>query len=102
MSKIKQVRLSTEYIRGIKELALRFFNSHDVKIFGSRTDINKKGGDIDIFIKTNLEQNILETKISFLREFDKRFGEQKVDLIIQCGDKKSKISRIADNEGISI
>lgn len=102
MSTIKKIRLNSEYIRGIKELAIRFFNSNDVKIFGSRTDLNKKGGDIDIYIKTKLDHDILKAKISFLREFEKRFGDQKVDLIVQYGKQKNKITRIADTEGISI
>jgi len=40
-----------------------------VWIFGSRVDINRKGGDI--FIKTPNTDNILTNKNYFLREFEK-------------------------------
>jgi len=48
------VRLSEYEIRTIKETAKEIFGK-DVKvyIFGSRADLTKKGGDIDIFIETD-------------------------------------------------
>lgn len=97
------VRLSKEYIDTIKSLAEKYFNSKEVKIFGSRTDLNKKGGDIDIYIKTKLNSKILEAKLSFLREFELIHGEQKIDLIIHSySSKNRKIFEIANKEGIKI
>ena len=99
----KKVRLSDEYLKTIKQLAKKYFDSDEVKIFGSRTDLNRKGGDIDIFIKTNKTEKILIAKISFLREFEKQCGEQKIDLVVQSSiSKDKKIFNIARNEGISI
>jgi predicted nucleotidyltransferase len=96
------IRLQQEQQLTIKKLASDFFNTSKVLIFGSRADVNKKGGDIDIYIQTNKKENILESKLSFLREFEKIFGEQKVDLLIDNGTKNREIFEIAKREGIAL
>jgi predicted nucleotidyltransferase len=98
-----KIRLNQEYLNFICQKSLELFNSKEVWIFGSRVDMNKKGGDIDIFIKTPNTDNLLQTKIIFLREFEKKFGEQKVDLIIEAANSKfNKIFEIAKQEGVNI
>ena len=49
-------------------------------LFGSRTDDNKKGGDIDILVLSvyKIEKKVLR---NFKTEFYKKFGWQKVDLV---------------------
>ena len=96
------IRLQQEQQLTIKKLASDFFNTSKVLIFGSRADVNKKGGDIDIYIQTNKKENILKSKLSFLREFEKMFGEQKVDLLIDNGTKNREIFEIAKREGIAL
>jgi len=96
------IRLQQEQQLTIKKLASDFFNTSKVLIFGSRADVNKKGGDIDIYIQTNKKENILKSKLSFLREFEKIFGEQKVDLLIDNGTKNREIFEIAKREGIAL
>ncbi|MBZ0200490.1 MAG: hypothetical protein K8H86_11525, partial [Ignavibacteriaceae bacterium] len=83
MKHYKNIRLSDDYLITIKSLALKYFDSTDVRIFGSRTDINKKGGDIDIYIKTKKSKEILNSKLGFLKEFQKKFGFQKIDLVVE-------------------
>ncbi len=97
------IRLNKEYINFICRKSLELFNSKEVWIFGSRVDMNKKGGDIDIFIKTPNTDNLLQTKIIFLREFEKKFGEQQVDLIVEAANSKfNKIFERAKQEGVNI
>ncbi len=97
------IRLKQEYLNFICRKSLELFNSKEVWIFGSRVDMNKKGGDIDIFIKTPNTDNLLQTKIIFLREFEKKLGEQKVDLIVEAANSKlNKIFEIAKQEGVKI
>ena len=43
-----KVRLNTGYLLTIKKLTKEYFDSNDVRIFGARADLNRKGGDIDI------------------------------------------------------
>jgi predicted nucleotidyltransferase len=96
------MRLKKEIIYYIKILSDTIFNSKDVWIFGSRVDDNIKGGDIDIYIETYQKDNILKSKIKFLREFEKKFGEQKVDLVINNHQKIKDIFEIAKKEGVKI
>ena len=96
----KKVRLNNKDTSLILKLAKDYFNSKDVWIFGSRADLGKKGGDIDIFIKTKLKENILKSKIIFLRELEKKIGDQKVDLVIQSPMTRTKeIFKIAQKTG---
>jgi predicted nucleotidyltransferase len=102
MKAICKVRLNDEYITTIKLLAKKYFDSNDIRIFGSRADLNKKGGDIDIFISTHKKLDILKLKIAFLRDFVLKHGDQKVDLIVQSGNVQKKIYEEAVNHGIRI
>jgi predicted nucleotidyltransferase len=81
---------------------MEFFNSSKVMIFGSRADETQRGGDIDIYIQTDKKEDILKLKIAFLREFEKLFGEQKVDLLVDNGTKSKEIFEIAKKEGIAL
>ena len=89
------MRLNKQKIETIKKLSLDIFNSNVVYLFGSRTDDSLKGGDIDIYIQTKQKENILKSKIIFLREFDKICGEQKLDLIIDNHLVEKEIFNIA-------
>ena len=94
------VRLQSNQQEAIKQLASDFFENAKVFVFGSRTDMMQKGGDIDIYIQTTKKEAILKAKLAFLREFEKRFGEQKVDLLVDNGSKKKTIFEIARKEGV--
>ncbi len=57
----------------------------EVYIFGSRTNLTKKGGDIDILViskSLTSEKEKFEAKIKILKNLYKRLGERKIDLII--------------------
>jgi len=96
------VRLSKEKVKTIKRLASSIFYSDDVYLFGSRVDDSLKGGDIDIYLKTSKKDAILKSKIIFLREFEKEFGEQKVDLLVDNGLIQKEIFNIAQEKGIKL
>jgi len=73
-----------------------------VYIFGSRADINRKGGDIDIFIETDKETS-LKDELKFLVKIEKKGIERKVDLIVKTPHKKEKIIlKIAKETGVLI
>ncbi|MDP2855795.1 MAG: nucleotidyltransferase domain-containing protein, partial [bacterium] len=53
-----------------------------IYLFGSRTNDEKKGGDIDLFIETDDNQlTTLENKIVFLARLKLVLGDQKIDLV---------------------
>ena len=59
------MRLKKENIEVIKILAKKYFGENaKVYLFGSRIDDNKKGGDIDLYIETDVKDNIIEKKSS--------------------------------------
>lgn len=97
-----KIRLSEEQQQAIKKLAIKFFDSTKVLIFGSRADMSQKGGDIDIYIQTEQQESLLKSKIAFLCEFEKLFGEQKVDLLVDNGTKHKEIFEIAKREGVAL
>ncbi|WP_297455465.1 nucleotidyltransferase domain-containing protein [Persephonella sp.] len=99
----KKVRLSKDVIDEIINLSKKYFGQNcRVWIFGSRADLTKKGGDIDIYIETPEYKNILDKKLDFLVELDKKIGEQKVDLVIKPLDSQNYISQEAKSTGIRI
>ncbi len=75
------MRLSSKYIATIKKYFHEFFDEGDVYLFGSRTDDNKKGGDIDLYFVVNNHDNLFEKKLQFLSRVKRELGEQKIDVI---------------------
>jgi predicted nucleotidyltransferase len=77
------MRLNEFQIEAINTLAKKHFGEGTtVYLFGSRTDENKKGGDIDLFI-TNQDKNRLhlEAKVQFLAELKTKIGDRKIDVV---------------------
>ncbi len=64
-----------------------------VILFGSRVDDTAKGGDIDLYVVTDNETELLAKKLRFLTLLEKTFGEQKIDVVF----KKEEI-RAVDQE----
>ncbi len=89
------MRLKKNKIETIRELSSDIFNSDIVYLFGSRADDSLKGGDIDIYIQTKQKENILQSKIIFQREFEKVWGEQKIDIVIDNHTTQKEIYDIA-------
>ncbi|MCX7761033.1 MAG: nucleotidyltransferase domain-containing protein [Hydrogenothermaceae bacterium] len=98
-----KVRLSSEVIDLIVKLAKEIFGE-DVRvwIFGSRADLFKKGGDIDIYLEIANYKDILNKKLNFLVNLEKEIGEQKIDLIVRPLDSEDFISLEAKTTGIRI
>lgn len=99
------MRLSEEVLKTIKILAQKYFGeSCEVRIFGSRVEDTKKGGDIDIYIKTEIKNKILERKAGFLAELKMAIGDQRIDLLVENIEKPEETSvyEIARTTGIKI
>ena len=100
------MRLKDTAIDTIRKYAREYFgNDSEVYLFGSRVDDHSKGGDIDLLIKTNIPSNEhLDKKLDFLTKLNITLGLQKIDVIVQPNNAKSKrdIVRIAENKGEKI
>jgi predicted nucleotidyltransferase len=84
------VRLSRTELEQIRAVCSEFFVGRDAQIylFGSRTDANKKGGDIDLLIVVaaadlkwlELEKLVLVTKLK------SKIGDQRIDILVATID----------------
>lgn len=92
------MRLTTEQIDNLKESVLNIDKSAKIILFGSRVDDNRKGGDIDILI---LSTKIKKEDIWSIRDkFYEKFGEQKLDILVDNGQLEDPFKRRAFNEGV--
>ena len=57
------MRLTEKEIKTIKDIVLDVFGESEIRIFGSRLNENKKGGDIDIFVIPKNRENLFKKKI---------------------------------------
>ena len=99
------IRLSKEEIHIIVKVFKCYFLSSDMLwVFGSRVNVEKKGGDIDLYIETNFKDDneITHARCEFWNELQDLLGEQKIDIIINNGDKKLLIYEIARKEGVQL
>ncbi|MGZ8256387.1 MAG: nucleotidyltransferase domain-containing protein [Gallionella sp.] len=75
-----------------------------VRLFGSRTDDSKRGGDIDLLIET--EQNdvaqLLLAEIALISQLHQQLGEQKIDVLLDYPTRltRSEIFSIARKTGV--
>lgn len=80
-----------------------FGGKADVYLFGSRVDDDKKGGDIDLYITTDMPTSeIIREKIGLLVDIEKGLGEQKIDVVINNHTKYKPIYEIAEKEGVRL
>jgi predicted nucleotidyltransferase len=83
------VRLSEKEILVIKKWAeLAFGKGTKVYLFGSRAYPEKKGEDIDLYVKPMEKDNLLERKGKFLAGIWAQLGKQKVDVVIETDPER--------------
>lgn len=86
------MRLSANEVVAIKEaidkkIALQ---QAELRLYGSRTKDNLKGGDIDLLLIVSNKaayQEIALKKVSILVEIQNRIGEQRIDLTLATKDE---------------
>lgn len=77
------MRLTVKQIVAIHQTAKKHFGtSAKVYLFGSRVDDDRKGGDIDLLIKSD-ETTLLtfNNKIQFLVDLKSKIGDRKIDVV---------------------
>ena len=87
------MRLSEFEIECITNLAIRHFGK-DVRVFlfGSRTEDQIRGGDIDLFISNlNNEPLKIRSKINFITDLILKIGDQKIDVVLDSPYKKNSV-----------
>lgn len=98
------MRITEFEVSVIKAALLSKFSSvSQILLFGSRTDDNKRGGDIDLLVITAETGEIaLQHKLEVLSDIQFALGEQKIDLVISCPGDEREIVKIAKETGIPI
>jgi predicted nucleotidyltransferase len=80
------MRLDKKYIDIIKKTISDRVDDASIFLFGSRVDDRKKGGDIDLYIKTS--QNItLKDELALLTKLELNGIGRKIDLIFDTPEK---------------
>lgn len=75
----------------------------EVYIFGSRADNNRKGGDIDLYIITDMPSSeIMRKKIGLMVDLGNVLDEQKIDIVINNHTRQKTIYEIAEKEGVKL
>ncbi len=97
------MRLTKFEQEAIKNNALEIFgNKTEVFLFGSRVDDNKRGGDIDLYIKApNKEDDLFDKKMNYISSLYDDIGEQKIDVVI-ARDESRSIEQEAIKNGIKL
>ena len=101
------MRLTDVQVQRIRDSAAKYFGTDTrVWLFGSRTDPQRRGGDIDLYIEPKIQtaDEIVDAKLRLLRELHAVLGEQKIDVIIRRDAFKGElpIHRIARETGIRL
>ena len=74
------MRLSEEEKEAIKGAVKRVFGEDAiVRLFGSRVDDRRKGGDIDLHLEVPKDKSSLANELQFQLELLKAIGERKVE-----------------------
>lgn len=109
----QKVRLSD---RDIAEIITSFKDHFGMKdhlwLFGSRVDLTKRGGDIDLYIETVESGSVaIKKKMKFVGDLWERIGEQKIDVVLNLVGSKDLaipvtddllIYKIAKKEGVQL
>ena len=106
-NQLKEVRLSDHDLEALKALFLVYFLPGDrLWLFGSRADLSKKGGDIDLYVETQADtiEQAMKMKSNFIWNLEQKIGEQKIDLVLNMLNHPCPlpIHTVALTEGVKI
>ncbi len=101
----KKIRLSDSQVTAICAAFKSCFNDGDsLWVFGSRADITKRGGDIDLYVETTLQplKQAIDIKNKFFTKLVRELGDQKIDIVINNDSGTKLIYNIAKTEGVQL
>ena len=98
------MRLHEEERQVIQSVAREIFGETvRIRLFGSRIDDHRKGGDIDLHLEVDPDLCTLKNELRFQLELMKTLGERKVDVVLHKQGKPLKsIDEIAINTGVEL
>ena len=99
------MRLTPSQIQLIRQSAEEAFGETvAVWLFGSRTDDEARGGDIDIYIETEgLPTDTLRKELQFYAALQRRLGAQRIDIVVhRQGTPMRPIDTVARQSGVRL
>ncbi len=99
------MRLNNHQAEVIRQAAWEAFGRGvELRLFGSRADDTKKGGDIDLYIATDAgsAEDLIKAELAFMVKVKSALGEQKIDLLVDYPSRRHRppIFDIARNTGV--
>ncbi|HKJ87792.1 MAG TPA: nucleotidyltransferase domain-containing protein [Gammaproteobacteria bacterium] len=80
-----------------------FGEDAEVRLFGSRAEDARRGGDIYLYIEVDPDCYSYESELDLHAELLKRIGDQKIDILVhKRGQPRSPIERIAVATGVPL
>ena len=89
------MRLNSKQIKAIKSAVKKIDSDAEVKLFGSRVNDEKQGGDIDLLIDSQVMGWHDLAKLRRILEL--KLGEQKIDIIVKSHADPSFVQLIESN-----
>ena len=95
------MRLNKKDIQSIIRVAKEIYGEGvEVYLFGSRVDNEKRGGDIDLLVRSTSEKKGVLARIRMIARLKQLLGDQKIDVI---GDhEESLVAKEALTTGIRL
>lgn len=76
------MRLSEKIMKDVVKNLTNFFGDAEFYLFGSQTDMSKKGGDVDIAIKSDLSKDEFnKRKMLFIMKMEDKYPELEFDIV---------------------
>lgn len=101
------MRLTDEQRCAIRETITRHFGTDArVRLFGSRVDDSRRGGDIDLLVEIESvdpdSQEAVTRKLRAIAEIQAKIGERQIDLVIANASSDKQVVRQARKQGIRV
>ncbi len=103
---LDKVRLNEFEIIAIRKLFIKHFLPGDhIWLFGSRANLSKRGGDIDLYIETSANiDEVYRKRLDLVFDLCSTIGDQKIDVIVHrlADEHKLPIYEVARTEVIQL
>lgn len=99
------MRLSDEQKRIIREEVTNAFGPEaGVRLFGSRLDDTRRGGDIDLYIEAPGDaRELLARELDLYARLQRRLGQQRIDIVVHGqGQQLRPVDRHARETGVPL
>jgi len=96
------MRLNRDAVKSIRHIVDQVCGDSEVWLFGSRVDDHKRGGDIDLYIETGHEIQMMK-QLRLMSQLQCALGFRKIDVVIRTPDSADRpIFYTAKDTGVQL